>query len=339
MKKIIFFLFITILIAKASFGQAPQFAVVRPNGTTYICPSFDSAYTKAVDDDYIYLPGTVIAGNKTISKRLTMIGAGHYPDSTICTGKTRFTGLFTLEQKCTFEGFELDNSIILSGTNSSNSSFIRLKCSGFLLSGANDIYIDGSIFQYITGSSSYGSNVCGIQSSNVFFRNCIMQNVEKIVYSNFKNCIFLGANGSWQYIKIANSTFSNCFFKGLFAVDWYFQSICFALLGNSSNNCLWTSGINIPGQNNYMTTQPDTVLVNTGGNGSWFDYSYNYHLKPNSPYLTAGDDGTQIGIYGGISPYKEGAVPSNPHIYFKQVQAQTNSNGQLQIQFKVRVGN
>jgi uncharacterized protein YjbI with pentapeptide repeats len=337
MKSIIVILAIFV-IPFISYSQAPQFAVVRPNGTTFICPSFDSAYNKAVDDDFIYLPGTVISGDKTISKRLTMFGTGHYSDSTIYTGKTVFAGNIYLEKKCNLEGFDVPNYITITNSNASGSSFIRIRAGVLILSGANNIYFDGAICQNITGSSSLGSNVC-VQSSNVFFKNCIMGNVEKLEYANFKNCIFLGATGSSTYLKIANTTFSNCFFKGWFGIDWYYQTTCFPLVGNTSNNCLWTTGIAIVGQNNFLTTQPDTVLVNSGGNGNGFDYSYNYHLKSNSPYLTAGDDGTQIGIYGGVSPYKEGAVPSNPHIYFKQVASTTNNNGQLQIQFKVRTGN
>ena len=132
MKRLILSIF-TLVIFFTGFAQMPQFAVVRPDGTTYICPTFDSAYVKALDDDYIYLPGTVIAGNKTLSKRLTLIGAGHYPDSTAYTGKTRFTGSFTLENKCSFEGIEIDGSITITNSSASSSSFTRIKCNSLML--------------------------------------------------------------------------------------------------------------------------------------------------------------------------------------------------------------
>jgi cytoskeletal protein CcmA (bactofilin family) len=334
MKKIILSTFIALLFSKTNYGQSPQFAVVRPNGTTYICPTFDSAYIKALDDDYIYLPGTVMAGNKTIAKRLTLIGAGYYPDSTVYTGKTRFTGSFTIEKKCTIEGVEFDGSITLTNTTmASASSFIRIKCGSLILGGANDIFIDGCVITSIDGSTGMVSNCT--TASNVFIKNSVLYIIEKILYSSIKNCLFAGSNGAFTYLRMTNTSFSNCFFRGLYTIEWAFNPVCFSIVGNSCNNCINPIA---PGQNNYANSQSDTLLVNSP-NGSFFDYAYNYHLKPNSPYLTAGDDGTQIGIYGGSSPYKEGAVPSNPHIYFKQVAPATNNNGQLQIQFKVRAGN
>lgn len=320
-------------------AQSPQFAVVRPNGTTYICPSFDSAYTKAVDDDFIYLPGTVISGNKTISKRLTLIGTGHYHDSTAYTGKTVFAGVIYLEKKCTLEGFETPNHIAITNSDAANCSFIRLKIGQIFLGGTNDHFIDGSVVTYITGATL--AENCTYSSSNILMKNSILQSISKISYSSIVNCIFLGHNSIVFYFSTANTSFKNCIFRGRFYVDWGFQPVCFPLNGYSSNNCIFYNayGITIPGQNNYLDNYPDTIMVNSGTSGSFFDYSNNYHLKPNSPYLTAGDDGTEIGIYGGSAPYKEGAVPSNPHIYFKQVAPTTNSNGQLQIQFKVRTSN
>lgn len=321
-----------IMFSVAGLAQSPQFAVVRPDGTTYICPTWDSAYNKAVDDDYIYMPGAYITGDKTINKRLGVFGAGHYPDSTIVTGKTVFTGNLIITQKCTFEGFQCE-AVTSSGISCNGSSFIRMKISGvLLLNDAENILVDGCVVSAIFGGAA---NQC-ISATNVFVKNTMLNKTIRLLYSNFKNCIFLGSTANSTGLTAANSVFSNCFFRGIYFQDFL---TCFTVAGNASNNCIWTNSINIPGQNNQTTTQPDTVLVNSGANGSWFDYPYNYHLKPNSIYTTAGDDGTQIGIYGGSSPYREGAVPQNPHIYFKQVASSTNSNGQLQIQFKVRAGN
>ncbi len=47
-------------------------------------------------------------------------------------------------------------------------------------------------------------------------------------------------------------------------------------------------------------------------------------------------DGTDIGIYGSSQPYKEGAVPFNPHIYFKNIGGTTTPNGLLNINIKVK---
>lgn len=327
----------TLVFLSAADAQIPQFAVVRPDGTTYICPSFDSAYVRAADDDIIYMPGTVISGNKTIGKRLILIGTGHYPDSTVYTGKTLFTGTINLDKKCTLEGFEVTNSIFITNSNAAGCSFIRIKCNGLYLTGTNDHYIDGCVINIVIS----GGNLAGscMSSSNVLVKNSLIQLVTKIEYSNITGCVFLGSNGATFYNKTANTIFLNCIFRGSYGFNWNGEPQCFSIAGNVSNYSVWYVAPGLSGVGNLATTQPDTVMVNSGLTGEAFNYSYNYHLRPNSMYLTAGEGGTQIGIYGGPSPYKEGAVPSNPHIYFKQVAPQTNSSGQLQVQFRVRSDN
>jgi len=61
-----------------------------------------------------------------------------------------------------------------------------------------------------------------------------------------------------------------------------------------------------------------------------FDYTGNYHLAAGSPAIHAGKGSTDCGIYGGPRPYKEAAVPSNPHIRSKTIADNTNDTGQLQ---------
>jgi hypothetical protein len=68
---------------------------------------------------------------------------------------------------------------------------------------------------------------------------------------------------------------------------------------------------------------------------STFDYAGNYHLATGSPAIHAGKGGTDCGIYGGPRPYKEAAVPANPHIRSKTIADNTNAAGQLQVQATV----
>ena len=88
MKRI--FLSLLTLFVSANFlnAQAPQFAVVRPDGTTYICPTFDSAYNKAANGDNIYLPGGSFSLTNPISKTIHIYGAGSNQDSSAVTGIT-----------------------------------------------------------------------------------------------------------------------------------------------------------------------------------------------------------------------------------------------------------
>lgn len=65
-------------------------------------------------------------------------------------------------------------------------------------------------------------------------------------------------------------------------------------------------------------------------------YTQNFHLITNSPGLNAGTDGTDVGIYGTNQPTKEGWIPSNPHISYKNVSQQTDANGNLKATFIVK---
>jgi len=54
-----------------------------------------------------------------------------------------------------------------------------------------------------------------------------------------------------------------------------------------------------------------------------------------SPSTYIGTDATECGIYGGIFPYKEGAVPYNPHIQQKSISSVTDINGNINVNIKV----
>ena len=84
----------------------------------------------------------------------------------------------------------------------------------------------------------------------------------------------------------------------------------------------------------------DTTFINPGApdqnNVHAFNNKNNYRVRPTSPAKNSGTDGTDRGLFGGTFPWVDGSIPSNPHIYFKKVDAQTGADGKLRIQFKVR---
>ncbi|MCB9087629.1 MAG: hypothetical protein H6628_04905 [Calditrichae bacterium] len=62
----------------------------------------------------------------------------------------------------------------------------------------------------------------------------------------------------------------------------------------------------------------------------------NFHLSPNSPAADTGENGTDMGIYGGDAPYVDGGFPGLPSIL--QILAPTVGSQQsgLNIQFKAK---
>ena len=136
--------------------------------------------------------------------------------------------------------------------------------------------------------------------------NVTFYNVDNCFISN--NIIFRNWGGaSWIYSLSDLNTFSNNIFS---------------VVPNHGNNTF---------VGNYNSVDLTTVFVDQSGNT--FNYSHNYHLVNPSAYL--GIDNTQVGVYGGMYPVKEGAVPQNPHIQVKTISPTTDTNGDLQIQIQV----
>lgn len=66
-----------------------------------------------------------------------------------------------------------------------------------------------------------------------------------------------------------------------------------------------------------------------------YNFKNDFHLQANSSGKNAGSDGTDIGIYGGRFPWKDGGLPITPHIESKFVNGTTDTNGNLNVKIKV----
>jgi hypothetical protein len=337
-------------------AQTPQFAVVRPDGTTYICPSFDSAYNKATNGDNIYLPGGNFSLTNPISKSLHIYGAGYNQDSSAATNITTLTAL-TILQGADFGSIEgvvinaLDpqnNASLTFGDNQNQTAFSNYTikyCSlnsriAFLMPSSNITICDNCIGSHL--GIPYEFVILGYLSNSLISNNIIFGNYlpsEQNSYLLVKNNIFFWfyGQGSTQFSFGPNSTYENNIFQAPNAM-WSSQNSNFY---NNTNGWIYNSNGSI--SSGTVTETFDLTFINPGtladASHYYYDVHNDYHIKPTSLCKNSGTDGTDRGIYGGAFPWKEGSVPSNPHIYFKQVAGQTNSSGQLQIQFKVRTDN
>ena len=124
--------------------------------------------------------------------------------------------------------------------------------------------------------NNFGMYFCWGYGLN-YLTNCLLYN----------NIFINGGCGGF----LVNSCFSNFFVNNLFSFDPSFPNGT-----NDGENNL----INIPAIYTYA--------------GWDFQYSNNYHLIAGSPGINYGTDGTDVGIYGNTYPYKDGALPVNPHI-------------------------
>jgi len=348
-------IFSTIFIAIISIygvAQTPQFAVVRPDGTTYICPSWDSAYNKSQDGDNVYLPGvgltSAITNGITINKRLFLYGTGHHPDSSATTGKTIILGGFSIQSGASggsIEGVNITGGIGFHFTGKRLNGFLIKRCRipTIQIEPSNNPPLDSFPTNILVTECIVSTIYCSLATSGsqAFTKNLILGQMLNPNNCTVKNNAFLFSGSISLGTPFNNSTFENNIFlqanpiQGSSCNNNYYNNL--KLNGNSFlNGCTSNSGIET---GTMSVTYISDIFVSYNPASPNFPYSDDYHLKPGCVGINAGSDGTDVGIYGTVTPTSLGWVPSNPHIYFKQVSDQTNNNGQLQVQFKIKTGN
>jgi hypothetical protein len=343
MKKLILFVLVLLLVSPV-FAQT---LIAVQNGST---PKFYSilqdALTAAQNKDTLYIPGgSYSLTNRliTIDKELHLIGAGHYQDSTI-VGITQLNATIQLEtgaNNSSFEGFYLNGSFSC-GTSSTdedvdNINIARCKFGSISLSKSSTNWIirENVITGVISGTSQGFSSSGSWAMNNLFSNNLCFNRILGFGPNNkFENNLFYwsSSTGTSDYIDgciFRNNIFPYTFFSYedisgvsscIFENNIFYSSCCPIGIGNSCNNNLYS-------QNSANT------FVNQSG--TTFDYKQDYHLKSDSPGKNAGKDGTDIGIYGGTFPWKEGSVPSNPHFKSVKISPKTDNLGNLNVRINV----
>ncbi|MBK8700872.1 MAG: hypothetical protein IPN29_15560 [Saprospiraceae bacterium] len=349
--KLILGSFAMFLMVSLNSGTSQNVVALESSGVTSIYNHLDSAMNHAVAGDILYLSGgsyTPVAGTLVISKNVNIIGAGHYPDSTLATGRTVINGNIQVQ------------------TNASGGMMEGLYITGELLfapSGNN--YVNGyrisRCFIYERLMLSHSQSTPNPTVQNIFLEENVIRNyvyfaeaknlsINKNIFQSyisgvsgqatFRNNIFLlhattactstptfnNLNGALMYDNIIVNIGCSGISSGTFS-------------GNSFYNNIFSSVVSFPignnqGTDNIIGEPIDSVFVaHTFDN---FSYINNYHLFPTSPGINGGSDGTDIGIFGTAFPYKEGSVPFNPHIQSQVIAPATNSQGKLNINIKVK---
>jgi len=332
MKK--FYSLITIaLLITGPASLAQNLVAVRHNDTVTFYTTLSSALTGASDGDTVYIPGGTYDAI-TISKKLHLIGVGHHPDSTDATSRTYIKGI-TIGTGCSggsLTGIFLSLYYCITFNSNLNGYTIsRCYIPNFII-GSNPVptlvnlsFLENQIgamtMNYITYSGFYlSNNIITYQLHLYGVKNCVI-----------KNNVFL-SNSYASYFS--NSLVENNLF-GYFVL-------------NNASNCIFHNNVNggINGADN-AGNQGSGNYLNQGALSAFFVsydpatitlsniYQANFHLVPGSPYLNAGRDGTDIGIYGGAYPWKDGSIPFNPHIQRINISPVTNSSGNLDVNIQV----
>ena len=295
------------------------------NITTYSgANAFSNAMSAAVDGDIITLsPGAFSAAN--ITKTVTIRGAGGGCDTwneealnhaTIINGNV---SLKTSEAILVEDVYFNSSFYYASATDNSNSKFIR--CKFYRISYDSSSYNKIIDAQFV--NCRITNEVYCISGCNMNFTNCIVRYPYNTSdsYMDFLNCVILG--GNWGTLQIYNSNFKNSIYLNYSMSNGYSSSL---RSSNNASHCVFIG----PGTGFFSNVQPSISNTSVAESFLLDDYQLNDEAK--ATYL--GTDGTEIGIYGGIMPFK--ATPTNPHISDMKVAQKTTESGNLKVEITVK---
>ena len=299
------YLFLVICFAVLGISQAKaQAAKVAlqhdGNVTLFNADELQKALDASVDGDIIYLNEGEFKGGVTISKKVSVIGAG---ENTMINGKITIAINGSLSDRI-LDGLVTNNSIVVSGnTNGLNIRKCRFHSISF--SGSIENAFIDRCYQDYTGSSGRFYLNSNIKSLNVV--NSKIADVYGEV-DNVANAVFINCNvNAASYQNDAVATFINCIIR-----NWnssFYESSYFT-------NC-------------YMYESINTVNESNCKYGT-FNWGTDYEFTGNTNLL--GTDGTQIGIYGGTTPFT--LVPSVPIVKSYDLKVDT-SNKKLNVNISV----
>ena len=320
MKRIIFAI-CTILCANVLFAQE-QLATLKHNGNIsvyYGQNAFVEAYNAAANGDIITLSdGTFnvpLSGRypAPITKGITLRGNGAQPDSVRGTQGTYFLTQINVQNLQDTASFEAEGIFF----------------QDFQVSSSYDIKLTNCCVENINATG------CGLQA-----RNCIIKGGAYWgVYThphNFTNCV-LGPISAGTFGTLPDhSILTNCIIKGYDDDSNSNSSLfnnCIIIaygshnMGETCNNSILCGFNNLPGTTNVAMEVSDVFET---WDGATFSFDPNtYKLKANVANSVLGNDGTQVGIFGGDFPFS--LTPSYSVIKRLDVPNRTDENGILNI--------
>ena len=246
----------------------------KGNLTMYNAENLSDALNDALDGDTIFLNEGTFQGGITISKAITLIGAGQ---NTIINGNITVSYSGTLKARL-LDALNISGSVSISSTL--NGLTIR-KCSFTRFGTSDGVSLSNAIFDrcYVIGDRFYINTIM----KNVRIVNSVIQYPYGYA-SNVGDVTFSNCNiGYFNYSNNVKATFINCIVKIDKTQKDSFFSYCCLSADNGTN-----------------TMQNCKI-----GSFSWSN-TYQY-----TPDMT-GTDGTVVGINGGTTPFT--LVPSNPKV-------------------------
>lgn len=290
----------------------------------YGANALKEAYAAAASGDVITLSsGQFNAVN--IEKSVTIRGTGIVNDSIGNLRATYINGDYYLRAgNITLEGLYHKNEVYYDMGKQTIPNLKCYKCRFASISGSASTNLKNAVFVNCRFASSFsltsGSTAdiinCVIASCNSWYSSPYVKN--SVIYGyattgSFENCIFIDLSST---NKLSNNAF---------AIS------CMAVPADGST-------INT----NFFSSMPDKItnkVYKTNEMFESFSKTYDdyttYKFKESEKGKFKGNDGTEIGLYGGLCPYT--TVTSNPKITKFEVAPHSTPDGKLNIDITVAI--
>lgn len=307
----IMFFAVGVIHTQATVWRVNNNAAINANFT-----NFTAAQNAASPNDTLYFEGSSVSyGNIVLTKPLVIIGPGYFLSGNPQTQANLLTAQF--------------------GTVGFNSGSTGSTISGLSITSTVTINISSvNIIRCYISAINLNSNSAAI--SNILINGCFIYNDIYETGSQLINNVLItnnlieGYNESVNLGDNASGVISNCILKDDLVVKNFTCSnnILTCCSVSRNNNVFFNnigSGTQFPtGNGNQQNINMTDVFVGATGNST----DGQYQLKPGSPAIGAGNDGTDCGIFGGITPYVLSGLPAIPAIYeINMPSTGTSTNG------------
>lgn len=345
MKKL-FFSLVALAVATMSYAQSSVLATLSHEGeisTFYGAGALKSAHAAAEHGDVITLSSGSFQATD-ITKAVTIRGAGMQVDSiaqiypSVVVGSFKIDVPDSLEQHLTVEGIYCDDNTVTVHHTLSNATFIKSRFYQFasMQSSNNYGYMKNLAFIHCK-IQSYFINTNG--SNSISFVNSLIRNpyIGYSSYSNnsfeFTNCVVRWTN-YYPYQSSYYAIYRNCILSSSSTPDSYNRlsstNLIYNCLGIASTN-MFTNIAALGSSMFYTTKDMADVFKTWTGTVSEIE---TYELTDEAKTKYLGDDGKELGIYGGNLPFTPN--PTNPKITKFNVASKSTADGKLSVDIEVK---
>lgn len=311
--------FVLTLFLSTSFNALAQDVMIATlqHGETmsafYGPDALSAALESAQQGDVISLsPGTFNAA--TITKGVTIQGAGYKWDPENNRYRTSikndlYINLQQGQSGLTLEGLWIENSIRYE--NEVNQLAIR----------KSKVY--GIYYQEGASINNFAIDQCKIYETslsnvqNCYIKNSVLYSLNATVSTSTimaDHCDILYSSGV--------GTFKNCIFYSIYTTECLVEK------------CVYYSGDYKFETGNRRLSYEEWQTFFKKGEDDWSSYNFDTAtFELSNPSVFMGNDGTQVGIYGGETPFSD--VPTNPQITKKEIAKQATAEGKLSVKITV----